>query len=610
MLRKTLFAQLLGWFVWLAPVLSIGLSVYGSRMIYQFNVERLGDDLEARAQLCLREIDRQYGQVSQAALDHLCKQLGDLGDARLTVVAGDGGVLADSRADATPSENLARRPDVAEALGGAATRKVRPAGHRYDEAVAVALPLVRQGKVAAVVRMTQSEASLTHSTGRMLPFVLMATLISGGVLALACWLAARRLSRALAEITAGVKRLGRGALDQRLPTFDLTELQQLADELNHAASNLEHHVERIALQERRHQAMLFSMDEGVLAFDREGFIISANDACAALLETEADRLHGRRVYEVVRKPDLVGLVEKALAEQGPAEADVLFRGATDRWVHVHATTLYDAQRRRVGGLLLLHDVTRLRRLESVRRDFVANVSHELRTPITSIKGFMETLLDGALDDRDNAERFMRIILRQVNRLNAIIDDLLALSRIERGSEEQAIPLKSQPVREIVASAMEMCGQKAHDKSMELLLACPDDLTAAVNGPLLEQAVVNLIDNAVKYSGAGKKVWIRVAVEADKLAISVRDEGCGIEAKHLPRLFERFYRVDKARSREQGGTGLGLAIVKHIALAHQGSVAVESVVGQGSTFVVRLPLAASNATAPSADSPIANPEAVV
>jgi two-component system phosphate regulon sensor histidine kinase PhoR len=258
-------------------------------------------------------------------------------------------------------------------------------------------------------------------------------------------------------------------------------------------------------------------------------------------------------------------------------------------VSAHGTALSDSQRGKIGVLIVLHDVTRLRHLEEVRCDFVANVSHELRTPITSIKGFIETLLDGALEDKDNAGRFLQIMLRQVNRLDAIISDLLALSRIEKGAEEQMIEFAPDSIGGVLRAAVEMCEKKAADKGVNIDLACPDDLVGEINAALVEQAVINLLDNAIKYSESGSAVEISAGREGTELVIRVKDRGCGIEGRHLPRLFERFYRVDKARSRELGGTGLGLAIVKHIALAHRGSVSVESTVGVGSTFTLRLPL---------------------
>jgi two-component system phosphate regulon sensor histidine kinase PhoR len=237
---------------------------------------------------------------------------------------------------------------------------------------------------------------------------------------------------------------------------------------------------------------------------------------------------------------------------------------------------------------VLDDVTRLRRLENLRRDFVANVSHELKTPITSIKGFIETLQDGALNNEGDARRFLEIMARQADRLNAIIEDLLHLSRVEEEAAQQDIELKEQPLRESLQAALHGCQHKAGARQIPLKLKCETGLCARINAPLLEQAVVNLLDNAIKYSAPGSPVEVEAGQEKDGIAIRVRDGGCGIAAEHLPRLFERFYRVDKARSRQMGGTGLGLAIVKHIAQAHGGRVAVTSRPGEGSVFSLHLP----------------------
>ena len=226
-------------------------------------------------------------------------------------------------------------------------------------------------------------------------------------------------------------------------------------------------------------------------------------------------------------------------------------------------------------IVVLRDVTQLRRLENVRRDFVANASHELRTPVTAIKGFVETLVEGGLDDKENARRFLDIIHRNADRLTALIDDILSLARIEKESEEQRIALEPGPVATAIDAAVERCQPLAQHKRMRVESVCPPDLIAPIHANLLEQAVANLIDNAIKYSKEDKTIRVEAKRAANEVTIAVADEGYGIEARHLPRLFERFYVVDRGRSREVGGTGLGLAIVKHIALAHGGWLSVES-----------------------------------
>jgi len=234
-------------------------------------------------------------------------------------------------------------------------------------------------------------------------------------------------------------------------------------------------------------------------------------------------------------------------------------------------------------------VTKLRRLETVRRDFVANVSHELRTPITSIRGYVETLLDGALDSREDAQRFLQTVLRQSERLTSIIDDLLALSRIEEESKQHQIHLQPEPLYPVITSALQTCQHKADEAGVTITVDCPANIQVEMNATLLEQALVNLLVNAITYSKKGDSVRLQAKIDEEAqgntVRIVIRDTGCGIAKKHLPRLFERFYRSDKARSRTQGGTGLGLAIVKHIAQAHKGKIEVASVEGKGSEFTL-------------------------
>jgi two-component system phosphate regulon sensor histidine kinase PhoR len=237
---------------------------------------------------------------------------------------------------------------------------------------------------------------------------------------------------------------------------------------------------------------------------------------------------------------------------------------------------------------VLHDITRTRQLEEVRRDFVANVSHELKTPVTSIKGFVETLLEGALDEPEQIRRFLEIISRHSDRLNAIIEDLLSLSRLEEDSEKRKLSFETTGIRVTLVSAIELSKLKADQKHIAVELDCTKDLTAKINAALIEQAALNLIDNAIKYSQDHSKVKVRAMKTESEVLIQVSDEGCGIPTDHQERIFERFYVVDKGRSRKLGGTGLGLSIVKHIADVHGGYVKVESVIGKGSTFTIHLP----------------------
>jgi two-component system phosphate regulon sensor histidine kinase PhoR len=306
---------------------------------------------------------------------------------------------------------------------------------------------------------------------------------------------------------------------------------------------------------------------------------------------------GRTLQETIRNTALQQFVTGIMKSDRPLEDNLLLGENQDRHVQAHGTVLRGADGAAIGALVVLNDVTHLRHLEKVRQDFVANVSHELKTPITSIKGFVETLLSGALDDHKEAERFLKIVSKHANRLNAIINDLLSLSKVEQGTERSAaIDLNEGCLQSVVKAAVQLCETRADLKNVTIRTACRESVNAMINARLLEQAVVNLLDNAIKYSEDGGTVTVACSRSDHETTLSVTDEGCGIPAEHQSRLFERFYRVDKARSRELGGTGLGLSIVKHIAQSHGGRIEVQSVVGKGSVFTIYLPAGADRSRA--------------
>jgi two-component system phosphate regulon sensor histidine kinase PhoR len=258
----------------------------------------------------------------------------------------------------------------------------------------------------------------------------------------------------------------------------------------------------------------------------------------------------------------------------------------DRVLQACASEIRDPQRELRGTVVVFNDVTRMRKLELTRREFVANVSHELKTPVTSIKGYVETLRDDSAMSAEETERFLGIIARQADQLTAIIEDLLDLARIEREAESGTVKKESCSLSDLLHNARMLCEKPAEERGIVILLDCPHDLTATVNARLMEQAVVNLIDNAIKYGRQGGAIHVQAAAKNEQIEIKVRDDGPGIASEHIPRLFERFYRIDLSRSREYGGTGLGLAIVKHIALAHTGTASVDTIPGKGSAFTIR------------------------
>jgi two-component system, OmpR family, phosphate regulon sensor histidine kinase PhoR len=433
------------------------------------------------------------------------------------------------------------------------------------------------------------------------------------------WWLARRTSRQFLAIARCAQQLSHGAPAAKLDLPDIEELAVLAAALNKIAMQIDERTQRIGRQGYEQEAVLASMIEGVLAVDSDERIITLNSAAAELIGNHQTNLQGRNLHEVIRNADLRRFVQRALESPDPIEDDVVLHGQRERVFRVRGTALRDggaASGPGVGAVVVLADVTRYRQLENLRRDFVANVSHELKTPIASIKGFVETLLDGALANPEDADRFLKIIASHAERLNNIIEDLLSLSKIEQSEEAANLPLSKAPLRSVLEAAITSCQPQADARQIALVLDCDHSLTAELNSPLFEQAVINLIDNAIKYSGPQSEVVIQSWVariesagttlpppsgsEGMDIVVAVRDHGCGIAAEHLPRLFERFYRVDRARSRKLGGTGLGLAIVKHIVQAHHGRITVESSPGEGSIFSIHLP-------APNLKSQVSNPK---
>lgn len=402
-----------------------------------------------------------------------------------------------------------------------------------------------------------------------------------------------RTRRAVTKLRLGARRLARGELTQRIDLSGPPQFSLLAQTLNQMAAQLDDRLSTVIQQRNEMGAVLSSMVEGVAAIDVEENIISLNRAASQLLQINPHQAIGRSIQEIIRNAALQQYLNRTLTEDQPFGGEVTLNIGDDpatrqRSVQFQTAILRDAAGRRIGALLVLHDVTQLRRLESVRREFVANVSHEVRTPVAAIKAAVETLEDDdSLLDPAGA-RFMSIIGRQADRLAAIVDDLLSLARIEEHADAIFSDLARERLEPVLRAAAETVQVKAQDKQIAIELECDPEATAMINAQLLEQAVINLVDNAVKYSPANTRVEVKLEARDHEWIISVTDEGRGIEPEHLSRIFERFYRTDKARSREMGGTGLGLSIVKHIAEAQGGRVTVESFPGTGSHFCIHLP----------------------
>ena len=507
--------------------------------------------------------------------------------ARVTVIAGDGTVLAESdRESVREIENHAGRPEVRRALDGQVGSDVRRSATVGRDLLYVAVPLERPGRPRAVLRL----ALPTHDVDAARALV-RRTLAGGAVLAIAVALViglfvSRRVTRPLRGMEDAARRMAEGDLTQAVPVAGADEIAALGTALNRTAVALREKIERLGDEQAKVRTILDGMTEGVVALDDRGRLLLLNPAARAMFAVGNGIAEGRPFLEVIRQKELLDLVYEVRASGTPARHELELGPPINRVVAARGAPV-GLGPETPGVLLVLHDVTELRRLERVRSEFVANVSHELRTPLTCIKGYLETLLDGALDDPEHARRFLEVAGTHAERLDRLIDDLLELSNIESGRVTM-VPMQLD-LGDVVAGVAAMFERQTTQGGQTLERAVPAGLTVHADRDRLVQILVNLVDNAVKFTPEGGRIRIEAEPGPDgRVAVRVRNTGVGIPSTELPRITERFYRVDKTRSREVGGTGLGLAIVKHLVQAHGGELLIESALGHGTTVSFTLP----------------------
>jgi two-component system phosphate regulon sensor histidine kinase PhoR len=520
--------------------------------------------------------------ASRADLPKLVARL-DTSLPRVTVIDTTGRVLADSRADPAKMANHRLRPEVKAALESGQGRAVHISRTLGDERLYVAV-LASSDSLGPLVIRASRELGAMRSIGADVSRAVLVSAVVLAAVALVLALAfSRRATRPVQELSRAATRLAQGDLSVRVDARRQDELGGLAEAFNAMAGQLQRSLDKLGREKSELQTIIHAMAEGVVVLDpeRRVFIANAMFRRGFRISPETEPV-GRFLWEVVRNPELKELVDRL----GPTSRQVLAQVRSgDRAFSVTASMM-PGDRQEI--VLVAHDITEARALERLKADFIANVSHELRTPLTAIKGYTETIESEASAEQ---RRYLAIVTRHTDRLIALVNDLLTITRLESGAPK--LELEPVDIAEAVQDAAKLLERAAQAKGLRIdILSAPDAPLVRGDAFLLEQLVINLLDNAVKYTESGQ-VTVRVSPEPDPklVKLEVSDTGPGIAAEHLPRIFERFYVVDKNRSRELGGTGLGLAIVKHICLAHGGSVSVRSTVGQGTTFTVTLPAAA-------------------
>ena len=523
-----------------------------------------------------------------AFLEPLLTSLSQKIKCRITVITKGGKVLADSekpRQEVLQMENHLYRPEVSLALADKIGIDTRYSSTLKIDMLYVALPLKENKEIMGVVRLALSLESIDKTLGEIRRTVLLGLIFA---LALAFVLASAIATQTMSPINRMIqvsRRFSEGDFSRRIMQSSNDEIGELAATLNKMAQTLEDKVKEIRMQNQKLAAIFNSMIEGIIVVDKEFRITSVNPSIEKIFNVSKNEAEGKVFLEAIRNNDISEVISSVLKSGRSLSAEIDLVLPVRRIFEVNTAPIFTNNAVN-GCLVVIHDITEIRKLERMRSDFVANVSHELKTPLTSIKGFVETLLEGALDDKENNRSFLKIIQDHAERLNNLVDDLLSLSYLE--SKEIVIRKKNYNVRGQFIEVISRFKSQLKQKNIDIKDELPADVLVNADKGRIEQVFINLIDNAIKFNKEKGAIHIYAREENGQIKISIEDSGMGIPEKDLLRIFERFYRVDKARSRELGGTGLGLSIVKHIVELHGGSVGAESTEGLGSTFWFTLP----------------------
>jgi two-component system phosphate regulon sensor histidine kinase PhoR len=553
-------------------------------------LDRIRADLDVRLALIARAAAAQP-DLDRTRWDALADDLGPRAQGRITFIDSSGTVIGDSdvpREGLDKVENHRDRVEVAAALAGTPHSSARYSAtvHQRLMYAAVPLPLPGGGRGAArlAVPLGQVEAAL----GRLRNILWVAMGVALIVALIASSTAAQMLSRALRQMTEVARRMAAGDLDARVRPIGTDEVADLARALDAMAGSLTSTLTTLRSERDLLGLILQSMQEGVLVLDAEGRMLLVNPALRGTLKLSPNA-EGRAALELIRNAELQTILERAQSGRGPVTGEIETTGTQPRRLLVHAASLPPLRDKPQGLLAVFVDVSEIRRLESLRKDFVANVSHELRTPITAVRSAVDTLRLTLTGDPSASERFVDIIDRNAQRLGSLVEDLLDLSRIE--SKDYRPDAKPVSLRLVSEQVVTLLRTRIEEKRLEVTNDIAADLPhARADRRALEQVFTNLLDNAIKYCPQGASVRLRARRDEEGLRIEIADTGPGIDPRHQPRLFERFYRVDSGRSRDMGGTGLGLSIVKHLVEAMEGTIGVDSTPGRGATFWFTLPVA--------------------
>ncbi|WP_047153143.1 two-component system histidine kinase PnpS [Aneurinibacillus tyrosinisolvens] len=574
-------------FLFIIAVLLLTIGLYVAKLLENTYVGILEDRLTKEAKIIADDvlyfdIHEQAPKLQERMLS-FSREIGT----RITVMDKNGKVMADTEHDPKTLPNHLNRPEIREALRRGTGHAIRYSNTLNYDMMYVAVPLKQNGQTIGLARVSVKITNVHESVQQLwlsLVGVLFITLLLFGFISTRI---AKNITQPIEDITRVARDITRNEFKSRIQTNAKGEVGELAQAINFMALSLEQQMSALQDNEKRLESILNNMFSGMILVSDMRRITIMNAAAEEMLGYDAKELAGRIHSEVGQNTSLSPLIEQCFESGEKMREEIHIYYPEERIIDVNLGAYRNEQNEIKGVIIVLHDITAIRRLEKMRSEFVANVSHELKTPITSIKGFTETLLDGALDDIEISRTFLTIINEESDRLNRLISDILELSKIE----QKKMPLVVEEVNlvRLVKETVRIVREEARAKDITIYLPAEDRMMLEGDPDRLRQIILNLISNAINYTPANGEVSVTIGeTEDEKVKMAIEDTGTGIPEEHLPRIFERFYRVDKARSRESGGTGLGLAIVKHLVEAHHGTIQVESTEGEGTTFTVLLP----------------------
>lgn len=574
----------------------VALSVIASGLLMlktfeENHINVLEDTLEREMKLIAAQMDWIAGD-DETLISYYTEraiELHKLTDARMTLMKADGKVLADSNHNASEMDNHSHREEVSDALQYGIGKSTRSSDTQHENMLYVAIPVTNKASGETyVLRLAISLEEVDQSISSLTVVLVVGLLILFVIAALISYRIALGLTKPLEKITQVAKKIRNMDYRARVEVKKNDEIGELGNAINAMADSLQIQMARIRENENHLQSVLSNMINGVVMMDSSGSILIMNDRAEQILGISASKLIGKHYREIKQQYELSQLIMEGFDTRKHIHEEITFYYPEERLLELNLVPIYQSHGTDFSGILLvLQDVSAIRRLERMRSEFVANVSHELKTPIAAVKGFAETLLGGAVKDEETANSFLQIIYDESERLNRLIGDILELSKIE----SRRVPLILSPVdiSSFMSDTIAILEVSAKRKHINVNLQSPQELYMEGDEDRLRQIFVNLLSNAIAYTPEGGSVDVSISLtEQEQVRIEIADTGIGIPEKDVPRIFERFYRVDKARSRGSGGTGLGLSIVKHLVEMHKGVIAVQSEVGKGTTFTLEFP----------------------